>query len=101
GAAGGGELSGAAVEERSKESEASFFGAAGGSGVFSATSSGATISTAMGSAVTEPKGCTSANKTTSISNDRWTIADAMMPERRICRGSTVLDQFFDAVPALK
>ena len=61
GAAGGGEFGAAACEARSKESEACSFGEGGGSGCFSAscfsvTSSGVTRSTAMDSAVTEPKG---------------------------------------------
>jgi hypothetical protein len=41
-----------------------------GSGFFSGTSSDVTISTATGSAVAEPNGCTSLNSSTSTSTDR-------------------------------
>jgi hypothetical protein len=98
-AAAGGEPPDAVVENRSNESDVSGLDVAGGSGAFSATSSGVTISTEIGSAVTEPNGWTSVKKITSIRNDKWASADAVMPERKICRVSTVLDQRFDAVPA--
>lgn len=56
-------------------------GAGTGSGIFSATSSEVTISTAIGSAVAEPNGCTSLNSSTSTSTERCAIADAAMPVR--------------------
>src|SRR6202012_4912047 len=77
----------------------SFGGSSGSGGFGGVTSSGRTISTAIGSAVTELKGCTSAKKITSSRHNKCASADAVMPDRRICRGSTVLDQRFDAVPA--
>jgi hypothetical protein len=114
-AAGGGELAvaaelaafaeGSTFEDKSRESKGfsfSFGGSSGDSGFdsgFLAISSDATISTAIGSAVTVPKGCTSAKKITSSRHDKCASADAVMPDRKICRGSTVLNQRFDAVPA--
>src|SRR3954453_14133778 len=102
----GGELAGAAFSEPSAFEERSGCGGAAGetlgfssplsgncgSGDFLATSSGATMSTKIGSALNETKGLTSVKKITSIRHDKWTSADAVMPDRRICRGSTVFDQ---------
>src|SRR5205807_3812203 len=62
-------------------------GGGGGSGSVVGTSSGVTISTAIGSAVTTPKGCTSVNRNTSASTDRWAIADAVMSVRMNRRSS--------------
>ena len=95
-AAGGGELAVAALaalsaweegsgfDERSRESGGLSFGVGGscGSDAF-ATSSGATMSTAIGSAVTELKGWTSAKKITSNRHDKCASADAVMPDFRI------------------
>jgi hypothetical protein len=52
----------------------------------------------MGSAVTELNGCTSANTSIITSADRWTNADAAMPERMKPVSFTVLDQRFDVAP---
>ena len=91
--AGAGELEGADFEERSKESEGSVFGAGSGSAFFAA-SSGETISTVIGSAVTVPNGCASVKIRTAARIDRWPIADAAMPERMYRRGSTVFNHVF-------
>src|SRR6476661_4324462 len=64
--------------ERSKASERCGFGGSAFSG--SGVASVETISTAIGSAVTEPNGCTSA-KTIMVRADRWQKTDAVMPER--------------------
>ena len=95
----GGELEAADFEARSKASEGCAVGA-GGSSSFGggATSAGETISTAIGSAVTEPNGCTSANSRTIARTDRWPIADAAMPEPMNRCGSTVLDQRLEVIP---
>ena len=97
-AAGGGELEVAALaalaawedesgfDERSRESGAFSFGVGGSSGAGSdafATSSGATMSTAIGSAVTALKGWTSAKKISSNRHDKCASADAVMPDFRI------------------
>ena len=92
-ATGAGELEGADFEERSKESEGSVFGVGIGS-AFLAASSGETISTVIGSAVTVPNGCTSVKIRTAVRIDRWPIADAAMPERMNRRGSTVFNHVF-------
>ena len=63
-------------------------GAGTGSGFFSAISSDVTISTAIGSAVAEPNGCTSLNSSTSTRIDRCAITEAAMPVRMACPGST-------------
>src|SRR5258708_1490628 len=84
--AGAGVLEAADFEERSKASE----GCAFGSGLaFSGipASSGETRSTVIGSAVTEPNGCTSAKTRTIVRADRWPSADAAMPERMNRHGS--------------
>ncbi len=100
GPAGAGELEGADFEERSKESDGSVFGVGSGSAFFAA-SSGETISTVIGSAVTVPNGCTSVKIRTAVRIDRCPTADAAMPERMNGRGSTVLDQrFFEIAPPL-
>jgi hypothetical protein len=52
----------------------------------------------IGSAVTEPNGCTSAKIRTIVRTDRWPIADAAMPERMNRLGSTVLNQCFSKSP---
>ena len=67
----------------------SFCGAGG-------ASSGETISTVIGSAVTEPNRCTSVKNSTSIKANRWAAADAVMPARRNRPGFIVLVQIFDA-----
>src|SRR5712671_2014567 len=94
--AGAGELEAVDLEERSKASE----GCAFGSGfAFSGirASSGETRSTVIGSAVTEPNGCTSAKTRTIVRADRWPSADAAMPERMNRHGSIVVDQRLEAV----
>ena len=75
-AAGGGDAAGAGAasgfEERSKVSEGFAFGSGSGSSFFGAggASADVTISTVIGSAVTEPYGCTSVKNSTSIRTDR-------------------------------
>jgi hypothetical protein len=94
GAVGAGGLEGSDFEEKSKESGA-FGGTGGGTSCFAGggTSWGETISTAIGSAVTEPNGCTSAKITTIVRIDRWAIADAAIPERKNSRSSKVRSPF--------
>src|SRR5450759_5694818 len=94
-AAGSGGLEAVSFEERSKASEGCAFGGASfpGDGV---ASSGETISTVIGSAVTEPNGCTSAKIRTIVRADKWPIADAAMPERMNRSGSTCLLYTSDA-----
>jgi len=72
--------------------ESGMVGVGTGSGFFCsfcATCSGVTTSTAIGSAVTDPNGCTSASQTTSVRTVRWAIADAVSPVRKICRSFIV------------
>jgi hypothetical protein len=98
GAAGCG-VGAAAFEATSGESDG--FGIGAGSGGFGAciASSGETISTAIGSAVTDPNGCTSAKTSIAAMADKWTTADAAKPERINCLSSTILGQRLDAAPS--
>src|SRR5258708_5956670 len=69
GAAGAGALGAADFEERWKASEGSRFGGSSFLGV-GVTSAGETRSPVIGSAVTEPNGCTSVKNSTSVTIDR-------------------------------
>ncbi len=77
------------------------FSSSVGSSLFGAGGSSAddTMSTVMGSAVTAPKGCTSAKISMMAATDKWPTADAAMPEPMSRGESNLLTHMGPSVPA--
>lgn len=96
----GGGLDGEGFEESSTVLDGAGFSSSVGSSLCGACGSSAddTMSTVMGSAVTAPKGCTSAKISMMAATDKWPTADAAMPEPMSRGGSNLLTHMGPSVP---